>query len=237
MSTNFENLVLRNTAANRPAAGKPGRLFFDTTNNKLQRDNGSTWDDVESTTSGGVARSGSTTDGHLAVWNGSSADSIKDGGVAPANYEPWRADILPTLSDPSATTGTWAVGHWENESGLGPFVYNGGSTVGAVGFQNTSAAQNDAVSWDVTLSPGTWNAAIWVRKSTNTGIITLLLDGVSMGTVDTYNGSVAYAKVTITGFTVTVTGHQTLQIKMATKNGSSSGYVVAMFGISLRRTA
>lgn len=30
---------------------------------------------------GGVARSGSTTDGHLAVWNGSDADSIKDGGV------------------------------------------------------------------------------------------------------------------------------------------------------------
>lgn len=34
--------------------------------------------------SAGVTRSGSTTDGHLAVWNGSSADSIKDGGVVPA---------------------------------------------------------------------------------------------------------------------------------------------------------
>lgn len=33
---------------------------------------------------GGVARSGATTDGHLAVWNGSSADSIKDGGVVSA---------------------------------------------------------------------------------------------------------------------------------------------------------
>lgn len=32
----------------------------------------------------GVTRSGATTDGHLAVWNGSSADSIKDGGVVPA---------------------------------------------------------------------------------------------------------------------------------------------------------
>lgn len=37
--------------------------------------------------SGGVSRSGATTDGHLAVWNGSSADSIKDGGssVAPSH--------------------------------------------------------------------------------------------------------------------------------------------------------
>lgn len=33
---------------------------------------------------GGVTRSGSTTDGHLAVWDGSNADSIKDGGVASA---------------------------------------------------------------------------------------------------------------------------------------------------------
>lgn len=31
----------------------------------------------------GVTRSGATTDAHLAVWNGSSADSIKDGGVVP----------------------------------------------------------------------------------------------------------------------------------------------------------
>lgn len=30
---------------------------------------------------GGVTRSGATTDNHLAVWNGSNADSIKDGGV------------------------------------------------------------------------------------------------------------------------------------------------------------
>jgi len=49
MSTSFEDLILRDTAVNRPAAGKPGRLFYDTTNNKLQRDNGSTWDDVEPT--------------------------------------------------------------------------------------------------------------------------------------------------------------------------------------------
>jgi hypothetical protein len=51
MSTNFEDLVLRDIAANRPTAGKPGRLFYDTTNSKLQRDNGSSWDDVEPTAS------------------------------------------------------------------------------------------------------------------------------------------------------------------------------------------
>src|SRR3990170_5009704 len=47
MSTNFEALILRDIAANRPAAGKPGRLFYDTTNSKLQRDTGSVWEDCE----------------------------------------------------------------------------------------------------------------------------------------------------------------------------------------------
>lgn len=47
MSTAFEDLILRDTAANRPAAGKPGRLFYDTTNEKWQRDTGATWEDCE----------------------------------------------------------------------------------------------------------------------------------------------------------------------------------------------
>lgn len=53
MSTKFEDLILRNTFANRPAAGKPGRLFFDTTNNVLQRDTGSTWENIEGAGGGG----------------------------------------------------------------------------------------------------------------------------------------------------------------------------------------
>jgi hypothetical protein len=40
------SVILRDIAANRPAAGIAGRLFYDTTNSKMQRDNGSSWDDV-----------------------------------------------------------------------------------------------------------------------------------------------------------------------------------------------
>lgn len=46
----FEDLVLRDTLANRPAAGTPGRVFFDTTNDILYRDNGSSWESIEGTT-------------------------------------------------------------------------------------------------------------------------------------------------------------------------------------------
>jgi hypothetical protein len=46
-STSFEDLFVRDIAANRPTAGIPGRMFYDTTNKKFQRDNGSSWDDCE----------------------------------------------------------------------------------------------------------------------------------------------------------------------------------------------
>lgn len=40
-------VILRDTASNRPAAGTAGRLFFDTTNSKMQRDSGDAWEDCE----------------------------------------------------------------------------------------------------------------------------------------------------------------------------------------------
>ncbi len=43
----FEDFILRGIAATRPAAGVPGRLFFDTTNEKFQRDTGAAWEDCD----------------------------------------------------------------------------------------------------------------------------------------------------------------------------------------------
>ena len=55
MSTNFEDLIMRDTRANQPAAGQPGRLYYVTDEGVLERDNGSTWDDVSAVSSGGGA--------------------------------------------------------------------------------------------------------------------------------------------------------------------------------------
>lgn len=53
--TKLNEVILRDTLANRPAAGVAGRLFYDTTNNQLQRDNGSVWESVEGSGGGGGA--------------------------------------------------------------------------------------------------------------------------------------------------------------------------------------
>ena len=43
----LSDVILRDIATNRPPAGVEGRLFYDETNGKWQRDNGSSWDDCE----------------------------------------------------------------------------------------------------------------------------------------------------------------------------------------------
>lgn len=46
MSTNFEDLILRDTRANQPAASIPGRLMFVTDEGVWERDTGAAWEDV-----------------------------------------------------------------------------------------------------------------------------------------------------------------------------------------------
>lgn len=75
--------VTEQTVPANPDSGDQ-RLYIDSADHKLKRVNSSGTVTTIEGAAGAVARSGSTTDGHLAVWNGSNADSIKDGGVVTA---------------------------------------------------------------------------------------------------------------------------------------------------------
>ncbi len=160
----------------------------------------------------------------------------------PDNILPWHVSIIPMIWTPDATAqGTWAIGAGATDSGLLYPLYTPGSTAnsgGAANFNNvTGVAQNDAFAYDLVLGAGTWDCHFWVRKSTNTGIVTLQQDGSDMGTVDTYAAAAAAAKVSITGWAVAATGKKRMNFKMATKNGSSSNYIFQVFAIEFRRTA
>lgn len=171
------------------------------------------------------------------------AASGQTAGLIWAEILPWHISFLPMITTPDATTGTWALSATtgSTDSGFGFPIYVPGSTANSGGgnhITNASAsAQNDAWAVDVVLAAGTWDFHCWVRKSTNTGIITLQQDGSDMGTVDTYAAAAAAAKVSVTGWSVSATGKKRMNLKMATKNASSSNYVLTMFGIEFRRTA
>lgn len=65
--TLLADIILRGATGDRPAAAIEGRLFYDTTLNKLQRDNGSSWDDVAEVSADGWVAAGET-------WTYASAD-------------------------------------------------------------------------------------------------------------------------------------------------------------------
>jgi hypothetical protein len=90
MSTNFEDLIMRDTRANQPAAGVPGRLYYVTDENELERDNGAAWESIEGIgDAGDVVGPGSAVDGNMAAFDGVTGKLLKDGGVVSSStYTP-----------------------------------------------------------------------------------------------------------------------------------------------------
>lgn len=111
----------RGTNGARPAAAEAGRLYYDTTNSQLQRDNGSSWDSVGETSAGNVAAdaiwdaagdlaqgTGANTAAKLSA--GLAGQVLKSAGAAAANlwayppgYEFGYAEITADITTTSDT--------------------------------------------------------------------------------------------------------------------------------------
>jgi len=123
----------------------------------------------------------------------------------------------------SITQGTWATDHYTQWM-FGTNINN-----------NATAAQNDRINYKFSSEAGTWTMRMVYDNYINMGIITVLIDDVSIGTVDTYGLGVNNISVDFTGFTLTQGAH-TLSLLMATL-GSGSTYRANVNCIGLWRTA
>ena len=99
--TTLAQVILRDTAANRPAAGTAGRLFYDTTNEKWQRDTGATWEDCEPAAGAGGAVA---TD---AIWDAAGDLAIGTGANTAAKLAIGTANQLLRVNA-GATAPEWA---------------------------------------------------------------------------------------------------------------------------------
>ena len=133
----------------------------------------------------------------------------------------WRAEI-----NASAWQAT-AVGAWVSGA-TGMFTYFSAVSDGT---------QHASIDYTVDLSPGTWSLKFFGYRGPGLGIATIKLDGTTIGTIDLYAAAPAAYDTTITGIHVTVDGEQTLQVVMATKNASSSGYQGNASWFTMWRTA
>lgn len=87
----------------------------------------------------------------------------------------------------------------------------------------SAAAINDERSNSFFLRAGSYTFRLRGLTTSASGIATIYIDGVSQGTIDMYAGAAASAANTL-AITVISDGYHTLNIKMASKNGSSSNY-------------
>lgn len=130
----------------------------------------------------------------------------------PAAFGHWAANVFTQFTG-SGGTGTWDM---DNLSGQVP-------TIGNI----TNPTQNDYGEWSVYLLAGTYNLRVPVVKTTTAGIATFTLDGgASLGTVDLYNASTAVGSGAINGIVISTPGWHTLRATAATKNASSTGYIM-----------
>ena len=168
------------------------------------------------------------TDG-AAVWT----ETTAAGSLDPDQHLPRFIQLLPQLlGSESGSSGAWSNVYHTEASPLTS------ATNGAGGL--SSAGNNtDHIEYLVPMAAGTWTIYVWVRRSSNTGIITISLDGggTPEGTIDTYNASADAFRGSVAGITVASTGLKTLRLATATKNASSSGFFATLRGIALRRTA
>jgi hypothetical protein len=153
---------------------------------------------------------------------------MPDSAITGSSDAPWLISITPEMLR-SAEVGTWALYDWSGEG----INYGNGNQ----GLDHSPGNQDDSLAWPVVLSAGTWTVHLRYRKSSNVGIFTVKLDGSSVGTVDGYAASPALGSTSITDIAVATSGKKTLEIVIATKNASSSGYFAGLTGITLLRTA
>lgn len=100
----------------------------------------------------------------------------------------------------------------------------------------SSGAQNDELSYYVTLERGVYTMSFPNSKDTNRGIYSVRIDGVEVGTIDGYNAASSNQNSTITGITIAGGGRKLITLKMATKNASSSSYFGSFHGMTFMRT-
>lgn len=144
--------INENTLANRPAAGQVGRLFVDTTNNLLYRDNGSSWDLVGASAPATPSLQSVCTVGNTYTGD-ATFQSVNIGR---------GTNSISTNTNVGANSGVYALGTSNNVSvGYGAIggVSSGGSNNVAVGyFAGNRATQSNNVF--IGSNAGTWTTGL-----------------------------------------------------------------------------
>lgn len=88
----------------------------------------------------------------------------------------------------------------------------------------TPSAINDETTVKFNLAPGSYTLFILGATNASYGTTTVSIDGISQGTIDWYSASITFNVIKTIGITINSNAIHSLNLKVATKNASSSGY-------------
>ena len=106
--------------------------------------------------------------------------------------------------------------------------YFGGETA-------STGTANDEVQYQFACQAGTYTFDLFHKLNTNRGIYTVSIDGVFINHIDGYGTSGTQVRSSLTGIALT-DGLHTVDLRMSTKNASSTSYFGCITGMALTRT-
>jgi hypothetical protein len=102
----------------------------------------------------------------------------------------------------------------------------------------TTNAQNDEFEFKIPLAAGTYTLNLVSVRDGTSGILTVRVDGSTVGTIDLYNaGSQVNVVSSIASIVVAATATKTINFKLETKNASSTDYVAYLTFVQFIKTA
>jgi hypothetical protein len=147
-----------------------------------------------------------------------------------ANQASLDEDLMDWLVNVDVSMTPISHVNWNTNLTQGSDVYNL--------WRQSSSTLDDEVNFDVVLAAGTWTFELIHTKSSNSGIVSVQLDGVEKGTIDFYNGTTtANNRTQITSIIVGTSAKVRLKLKVTSKNASSSGYAAIINHAQFKRTA
>lgn len=124
---------------------------------------------------------------------------------------------------PPTTVGSWARGT-DTTRPLGLYQYN------------PSGALNDELTYTVDMGYGLWLPDLIAQKGTGGGIVSILIDDVGVGTIDTYAASTSQAVIQGAAIKVNTEGRHKLTLRVTSKNASSTGYQLNFSAITFSQS-
>lgn len=110
------------------------------------------------------------------------------------------------------------------------------NTAQLMGGYAKGSALGDYLEWDIYLPAGSWDITMFGVRNTDSGIISVQLDGAEQGTADAWGGAMVYNYTWPPILAVVATSSKkTLRLKTIAQNPSSSGHAARITAVYLQR--